>query len=270
MKKVFSMWVVILISVALFAQQPRVAGGGGNGVVFTGGTISDGTSLVVNGIASGTITTATYRGDNCATSAGWVACGGGPPYENRKDDGKGPTLVQVKSAAKKLTAEQLPPAEYITIAKSVGLDGPIIEQAKILDLIDDIGLHVYDFRRVDDYLYRQALRQGTNVRWVWKPIRKRDNEAISNQLLVGRDGVGMVYPKTYAQPLPVSALKLMKQIECEMADVVFLVSDYEVVKPDPFLAITTKSLLDAGKIWIVYQWDEPNFNDGVPSLVAKR
>lgn len=209
-------------------------------------------------------------GSNCLTSNGyWMACGGGPSYETRKDDGKGPTLLQVKSTARILANAELPPTQYVALAKSVGIVGPVVERARILETIHSLNLHVYDWKRVDDYLYRQALRQGTNVRWVWKPVREEDQKSIANTSLQTRGGVGMVYAKLYAQPLPIRILKRMKEIECEMADVVFLVSDYEVVKPDPFLAITTKSLLESGKIWIIDQWDEPSFNDG-PTLQADR
>ena len=44
-----------------------------------------------------------------------------------------------------------------------------------------------------------------------------------------------------------------------MPEAMLIVSDYETVKPDPFLAVTTPALLAAGKIWIVAVWDEPNF-----------
>lgn len=237
------------------AISPAVASGG-SAAIFTS---SDAVYYPSSGYAN-----------NCANSQGYIiACGGGPSYETRKDDGKGPTLVQVKSTARKLAPAELPPTEYVALAKSVGVEGPVVEQAKIMDLIDSLGLHVYNWNKVDDYLYRRALHDETNVRWVWKPVRSLDKTAVESANLLTKENVGMVYAKLYARPLPTRILKRMKEIECEMPDAVFLVSDYEVVKPDPFLAITTKDLLDAGKIWIVEQWNEPGFVDG-PEMTARR
>lgn len=233
---------------------------------------------------NGTITTPTITGTtaNMATWSGetlmmngggglvW-ATGRGGLQESRKDDGRGPTLLQVRNSARKLAANELPPVEYIKYAKDAGIDSPsaIIDEATVLNLVDSLGLKVYDWNKVDDYLYRKALRQGTNVRWVWKPIRKQDGKAVTDYNWRSLDHVGVMSAKMYAQPLPVRILKRMKEIECLMPDVVFLVSDYEVIKPDPFLAITTKELLDSNKIWIIDQWLEPGFSDG-PELTAKR
>ena len=243
----------------------------------SGNLIGTSSTLSIAGTTStaSTLTMASTSGYilNCQDSMGRIyACGGGPSYETRKDDGKGPTLLQVKNSAKKFTANELPPVDYVKIARSAGIDSPspIVDEARIMNMIDGLGLKVYSFDKVDNYLYRKALKQGTNMRWVWKPVRaKDDNYAIKHNDRAVIAGVGMVYDKMYAQQIPINVLKLMKEMDCEMSDVMFLVSDYEVVKPDPFLAITTQELLNSGKIWIVAQWDEPGFKDG-PELQASR
>jgi hypothetical protein len=255
------------------------SGGGASRIEYTCGTdgsgcISSSGILLRGSDAATTTSNIAYSGGsftfNCGTVNGYItACGGGPSYETRKDDGKGPTLLQVKSTAKPLALRELPPLEYVALAKSVGVEGPVVEQAKMLEMIHNLELHVYDWHKVDDYLYRKALRQGTNVRWVWKPVRSQDTKLVSDISTLTKENVGMIYAKTYDRPLPVRILKRMKEIECEMSDAVFLVSDYEVVKPDPFLAITTRSLIDSGKIWVIDQWDEPGFTDG-PELQARR
>lgn len=260
------LFLMLALAGGLFAQSglPSTAtfsGGTGTGMIWSsGGVLTTPTSPYY-----------TSANENCFTASGYLrACGGGPSYETRKDDGKGPTLLQVKSTARGLLTRELPPADYVPLAKSAGIDGPVIEQARMLEMIHNLELHVYDWKRVDEYLYRQALRQGTLVRWVWKPVRTPDIEKVAPMSLLTKEGVGMVDAKLYARPLPVRILKRIKEIECEMPDAVFLVSDYEVVKPDPFLAISTKSLLDAGKIWIVEQWQEPGFSEAEDGEVVAR
>ncbi len=222
-------------------------------------------------VASGTITTASTWFASNGAMIGWTTGGSGGSAETRKDDGRGPTLLQVRNSARKLSPHELPPIEYVKYAKEAGIEAPsaIVDEANVLNLIDSLGLKIYDWNNVDQYLYRKALRQGTNVRWVWKPIRKVDAKAVADDNWRNIDHVGLISAKMYAQPLPVRILKRMKEIECLMPDVVFLVSDYEVIKPDPFLVITTKELLEANRIWIIDQWDEPGFKDG-PELTAKR
>lgn len=264
-----------IILILIIAGSAMAQNGSGRATSrATTGTATTATGTIVsNGIIDFPTTMTWSAGGsvwNCANAQGFtISCGGGPSFETRKDDGKGPTLLQVKYSAKALALRDLPPTEYVALAKSVGVDGPVIEQAKMLEAIHALDLHVYDWHKVDDYLYRKALRQGTNVRWVWKPVSSKDTKALSDISTLTKEGVGMIYAKTYDRPLPVRILKHMKEIECEMPDALFLVSDYEVVKPDPFLAITTKSLIEAGKIWIVDQWDEPGFTEG-PELQAKR
>lgn len=71
----------------------------------------------------------------------------------------------------------------------------------------------------------------------------------------------------YARRIPERVIGTIAKILEREPDAVLLVSDFEVAKPDPFLAITTTKLLEAGKVWIVEQWDEPAWKDG-PAQVA--
>lgn len=272
-------WIVVftaLVTAACSDGQTGATHHNGSATSVSSSDITSGGSGQVwystSGVLStGSLTVGSSVTWNCQDSIGRIyACGGGPSYENRKDDGKGPTLLQVKNSAKRFAVDELPPVDYVKIARSAGVDSPVIDEARIMNMIDGLGLKVYSYSKVDDYLYRKALKQGTNVRWVWKPVRTKDNnDAVKANDRALVDGVGMVYAKLYAHPIPVNVLKLMKEMDCEMSDVMFLVSDYEVVKPDPFLAITTKGMLEAGKIWVVAQWDEPGFKDG-PELQAMR
>ncbi len=185
--------------------------------------------------------------------------------ETRKNDNKGPTILQVRSAAKLLDKATLAPISYTNLARSIGVTIPA-EEADILQVIYDQELKVYDYDKVDNYLYRKALTQGTQVRWVWKPIRDKDIKAL--QSTSGRTNVGIIYNAVYTNKIPMRILQEAKEILDKIPDAILLVSDYEVIRPDPFLAITTEKLLNAGKLWIIDQWDEPAFDDSSDKIVA--
>jgi hypothetical protein len=213
-------------------------------------------------VASGLTINAVWASGGAVT---WTVQG--VPAETRKLDTRGPTLAQVRQAAHHLTPGQLAPLSYTELARSVGVQIPA-DEADILKAIHDAGLPVYEFDKVDAYLYRQALKQGAQTRWVWKPARDSDFEAInSDTLWRDRAGIGFIHPAVYVQRLPIRVLAEMKAVLASIPEAVFLVSDYEVMKPDPFLAISTPKLLQSGKIWIVSQWDEPGFTEAEPTSV---
>lgn len=197
------------------------------------------------------------------TSTGTLSVVGGSwrRTETRPATGKPITMAQVKLSARHLSAEQVPAESYLAAARLIHLESATTDEVRMLRVIDRLGLPVYEFAKVDGYLYREALKQGTNVRWAWKPLRESDRKAIDGDslALASEDLVGSVALRVYGHAVPEQVLIQAREIMKAMPDVVFLVSDYEVVKPDPFLAITTKKLLAESKIWIVAQWDEPGF-----------
>jgi hypothetical protein len=188
----------------------------------------------------------------------------GVPIETRKWDGKITTKQHVDATAKLITAKELAPPGYIELAKSLGMKAPTEDEAELLKLIYQHGWKVYDFDKVDDYLCRQAASMKANTRWVWKPMRDKDEKAFA---AVGgvewRETVGMgyVYGQVYDKRVPMAILETAKCVMEDMESAVFLVSDFAVVKPDPFLAVSTPGLLQAGKIFIVARWDEPGFQE---------
>jgi len=203
-----------------------------------------------------------------ADGLGWTTTAGSLVYylndhtagiETRPLDDKGPTLTEVEYSASKLQPAQLVPASYIDLAKQIHLDSPPLDEAQILQTIYDHHFRVYDFGKVDNYLYRQALKQGARVRWVWKPMRTADLKVLQAQTAPSTEGI--VLAQLYEQKIPGRVLEDVKCVLNEIPDAVMLISDYAVVHPDPFLAITTPKLLAQGKLWIVDRWDEPGFQD---------
>lgn len=228
----------------------------------TGNVTSQGGSgfISATGLSSVTASGTIMLADGSAT---WQLVGG-TPLENRKPSAKAPTLSQVKHSATLLAKHSLPDGDYVRLARSVGLESAGVDEARLMTAIDKLGFEVFEFAKVDEWLYNQALKEGTNVRWVWKPLRESDKKA-SSDVATWRvvAGMGFLYPELYAQRVPAEVLGKVASALKEIPDAVFLVSDYEVIKPDPFLAFTTQKLLRAGKIWIIAQWDEPGF--GAPA-----
>jgi hypothetical protein len=192
--------------------------------------------------------------------------------ETRKDDGKGPTLQQVKMSGKLVTSKMLAPAAYLEIAKQIGLNpSASTDEAEILEAIQHGAFHVYDFDKVDGYLWRQALKEKSPSTWVWKAMRHTDWESMAANGF-GHSASGVISGAQYARTLPLRIMNDVRAILDCFPDAKFLVSDYEVVRPDPFLAVTTPSLFAAGKIWIIDCWDEPGFTevDRTVGIVAKK
>lgn len=242
----FSFSALVLMAGALFSQTTLRLN-------------SDSSSFNVGQTTSGMITLAQSPAIQWNQSTVFI----GAPTETRKLDTRGPSLAQVKLAAFQLTQKQLAPAIYISMANSIGLDGPQTDEARLLQIIFDQELKVYDPAKVDAYLYREALKQGAQVRWVWKPMRSKDLESAKAASYRQFDA-GYVAGAQYAKPLPLRVLAGVKEILERMPDAVFLVSDFEVVRPDPFLAVTSKKLIEQGKLWIINCWDEPGFEDKIP------
>lgn len=60
----------------------------------------------------------------------------------------------------------------------------------------------------------------------------------------------------YAHSIPLPVLLTMKTIVSQFPDAQFYASDYEVQRPDPFLAVTLPGVED---LFIIERWDEPGF-----------
>ena len=175
------------------------------------------------------------------------------------------TLAQVRASAVAIPKAKLAPAAYLTLAKSIGLESAGTDEASMLDCLDKLSLKPYDVGKVDAYLSHKAEAQGANVMWVWKPLRESDEKAAGPAFSAFSARAPFALSlKRYGQAVPAHALSVVAEVLRELPDAVFLVSDYEAVKPDPFLAVTTPRLLQEGRVWIVWQWDEPNF--GPPEI----
>lgn len=196
------------------------------------------------------------------------------PLETRKLKTTLPTIADVKLSAKLVSNSELAPAQYLKLAKAVSLESAATDEAQVLDAIHIHGFKLFDYDRVDDFLYNQALHMKANTRWVWKPAREKDLKAVNDSGAATwstQSGMGFVYPQAYAQKVPARILEDMACLIAEIPDAIFLVSDFAVIKPDPFIAVTTPRLLKENRIFIFGQWGEPTFDDGLkPVSIARR
>jgi len=267
---------VIALATSLYAQTTSTTSGTTS---ITSGSTTTGLGWVT-GNADGTLSIPSVGSGSTIV----MTDGGGRTWswpadttlETRKDDGKGPTIIQVDRSAKIIKVAQLAPVGYMDLAVKIGLTpSPVMDEANLLDAISTVGLHVYDWTTVDEYLYRKALRQGAHMRWVWKPLREADLQSAhmanaASGFTIPR--VGYIFAEQYAQEVPLRILMDVKAILDADPSAKFFISDYETIKPDPFLMVTTEKLLKAGKCWIIDRWDEPGFSEAsqVTRTVAER
>ncbi len=101
----------------------------------------------------------------------------------------------------------------------------------------------------------RKLNQDRNVQifgymsWYWRPLRAVDVEFQPN---------ANVTP--YDKPVPIDMLRRVKTIADRFGNkVVFAVTDYAAVRPDPFLAVSPRGLVDQSRTLVIGVWDEPGF-----------
>ena len=117
------------------------------------------------------------------------------------------TLVQVKNASYHIDESHLAPTNYLELAKSIGLDPSVsMDEAKMLQTIYGHHLPVYPFVLVDDYLYNKAISISSSTRWVWKPLRKVDLDAMAHLNAWEGPEMGVLDPKQYAREVPANII----------------------------------------------------------------
>jgi hypothetical protein len=180
-------------------------------------------------------------------------------------------------------------AQYLALAKKLGVRSPFILRREIEEALLVENIRIYDkaavkcwmdslvakenarliaeskispyretaFERAVGEIYNlgadsllSAMRAPwiagpSSVRWGWRALRTQD--AVH----------GMLDSQVYPHVVPFAALETMEKIVAHVPDAAFLVSDYKVEHPDPFLMVTHKLLgLDG---YVVERWSEPGF-----------
>jgi hypothetical protein len=120
----------------------------------------------------------------------------------------------------------------------------------VADFLWEKGVELYDFDHVVEYMERVAWKAGKEL--FWAPLRDDDSNA--------RRALG----STYSKPVPVEVLRnvdaIVDKFRAQSLQLQFLVTDYRVPDPDPFIAVDCRG-------WqapIVFGcWDEPSYTLGV-------
>lgn len=144
--------------------------------------------------------------------------------------------------------------EYLALAKKIGtgitevLEGRIMQQ-QIADFLWEQDIEMYDYREVCDYMRTMAAKEGKL--FFWSNLREQDRK-YADQNPDNRYDMGIPYKKLVPFEILQNVEKLQNKFGNEVA---FLVSDYAVSYPDPFICVTG---LEVDRI-VFGVWDEPAF-----------
>jgi|SRR5579863_1188314 len=260
----------LLLCSILFAVISCGQSAGTNAIsaVSSGTAITSSGNLIWNAAAPTTITSGGWTcaidsTGNWSSSCSQAAATPAPPrnYHHWK-------LAEVKASAKPADAKLIP-ATYLKHAEEIGLESPATENAKTLVALQKLGVKIYNEQSVSEYLYGKVREmKSPNMIWVWRPMRLADYQAFTKSQL--RPATGNAYGGSYVwtqyqKAIPERVVELAAMVLKELPEANFIVSDYEVKRPDPFLAVTTPGMASLGQLYIIACWDEPAYTE-TPSM----
>ena len=88
-------------------------------------------------------------------------------------------LAAVRLSGKPIRSS-LAPVAYLELARSIELESAATDEIRVVDAIRELELKVYDFHLVDEYLADKAAEIGPRTFWIWKPLRKADQAAVTS------------------------------------------------------------------------------------------
>ena len=144
---------------------------------------------------------------------------------------------------------------------------------KLKIVIAENNILIYDDQVVHDWMCKIVKKQPKDMTWVWKSLTKPLKDLIKkNQSLskvhyqhkhwqngaygwVGDIDIQNRYTKIIPEAVLTTAETILKNFE-KNDPICLLVTDYEVIQPDPFLAVAIPEF----PFLIIDFWDEPGFN----------
>lgn len=186
--------------------------------------------------------------------------------------GWGKKSIVVEAAApvelKPAQLSVMPSAEYVEMATAAGLGtSASVIMARIVGVLSERGLYVYDLRTVEDYLDREfggprrhSPERGGEPKWCWIPITA-DDQTSGLRATHGRTWWQNGYIQesgVYGGAIPMPVVETIQALRSGVPSLKFFISGQAKARPvgDPFLAIWHESLDD---VVVVERWDEPNF-----------
>lgn len=151
-------------------------------------------------------------------------------------------------------------AEYVAVAESIGFSNPALARARLLNFLQREEIPVYDSERVSNFMTALVVREKggstfdpfsmrlTGTVWVWRPMLSEESKA--SWFTYGSFAGGR-----YQREVPLDVLRTVAKVKGAFPDAKFYVTDYETVKPDPFLCVK----LDGCEHVVIAVWDEPDF-----------
>lgn len=155
-----------------------------------------------------------------------------------------PSEVDLSNELNKLEME-----EYAKVSKRVGYESVDLLRVEFESFLKEENILVYNYADVSTFLVAEIrkLREETGRQYYtlsWVPLREYD-----------RDRDNAYEPLPYTKTIPLPALLLVDKIYDRFgSSVKFKVSDYEAVKPDPFLMVVIGNVS-----YVIAHWDEPGF-----------
>lgn len=150
--------------------------------------------------------------------------------------------------------------EYVALARKAGTLAnikPAIKQQKLVRLLRDSDTLVYDARQVHEYMKAAAQQEPTRTNYVWRPLRASDMPRSRRCRFQHVDQIGgwIIGTTVYRELVPASVLHTVVKLAKLDRNLCFFVTDYEAVRPDPFLAVTKPGL----PFYVIEFWNEPGF-----------
>jgi hypothetical protein len=148
---------------------------------------------------------------------------------------------------------------YFVLATKLGVRSAAVTRARLEKFLHEECMGLYDYDKVAAYMSNLAEQAGKE--FVWKPIRDKDGHAASKLGNATSWGHGRFVTGAYQHEIPMPVLMSIDKIATAFPDeAIFFASDYEVKRPDPFAAVTTRELWNHDKTLLVFEkWNEPKF-----------
>ena len=166
--------------------------------------------------------------------------------------------------------------EYVALATKLGVGQEAVDGSRLHRFCAKHEIPIYDMKRVSGFL--DKIQKAANVEnktdrtWRWSAIKNgydTSNIPATSELAPSsehkplimftftfdRARNGRVSSEQYRDKIPFAALRLVDQVVTEFPGAMFFVSELNMPKPDPFLAVK----VGMAPLAVISHWDEPGF-----------
>lgn len=182
-----------------------------------------------------------------------------PAFIRQRDEilraGPAPDPVAV---AVEIPEEEQTLMDYVALAKELGITSAQVAEMELRLWLRAEAIHVYDMESVKLYMDEKVRKEKPGHNWAWRGLREADHHRQIARANPAQNRSSIPWPSPYPHAVPMPVLLTVKRILERFKDAVsFYVTDYQVQKPDPFLAVQ----LHDSPLFVVERWDEPSFRE---------